>query len=216
MPSDYDDDPQRWRSCDRGVQKFGDVHEPVAERVLRERLFPVIDVGGGDGELGRFLTTSVEAVVVDTSPAQLARAPAPKVRAEASKLPIREGCAGAVAMLWMLYHLEDPAAAIAEGHRVLRRNGLFVASTTSRHSDPELIDSYPATPFDAEEAAEIVKKVFSDVEVIRWDAPMTFLPDHESVVRYCRSHLLDSAIAARVSVPLWLTKRGCLVFAYKD
>jgi SAM-dependent methyltransferase len=214
LPSDYDDDSRRWRSIDRSTQKFGDVHEPVAARVLREHLFPVLDVGGGDGELGRFLAPA-RPVVFDTSLTQLDRAPAPKVCADASKLPVRDDCAGTVAMLWMLYHLDDPIAAIKEAYRVLRANGLFVACTTSRYSDPELVDAYPATPFDAEEADEIVGHVFGDVETQRWNAPMTYLADHDSVVRYCRSHLLDFATAARVKPPLWLTKRGCLVLAYK-
>jgi SAM-dependent methyltransferase len=214
LPFDYDDDPTRWGSRDRDTQRFGDVHAPVAARIEAERLFPVLDVGGGDGELGRFLGASLP-VVVDRSVTQLRNAPAPRLRADARELPVRNGSAGAVTMLWMLYHLERPIDAIREARRVLRRNGLFVACTTSRFSDPELIDAYPATTFDAEEAAEIVSDVFPAVEVERWDAPMTFLRDHDSVVRYCRSHLLDSAIAARVDAPLWLTKRGCLVLAYK-
>ncbi len=215
MPCDYDSDPERWRSCDRGVQVFGDVHEPVADRILRGGLAPVLDVGGGQGLLESLLPAGWPAIVVDLSPAQLADAPRPKVRADASLLPVRDQSAGAVAALWMLYHVDEPAAVIADTARVLRPGGLFVASTSSRSSDPELTDGYPPTPFDAEEAPDIVSGVFGDLDVERWDAPMTLLPDREAVLRFCRSHGLPHEAAERVSPPVWLTKRGCLVYAYK-
>jgi len=38
LPSDYDSDPERWRSCDRNVQVFGDVHSLVARRIVDEDL----------------------------------------------------------------------------------------------------------------------------------------------------------------------------------
>jgi SAM-dependent methyltransferase len=137
------------------------------------------------------------------------------MRADASVLPIRDQSAGAFAALWMLYHVDEPARVIADAARVLRPGGLFVASTSSRSSDPELTDGYPPTPFDAEEAPDIVAAVFGNVDVERWDAPMTFLSDRNAVLRFCRSHSLPPAAADRVTPPVWLTKRGCLVRAYK-
>ena len=215
LPSDYDTDPARVRSGDRAWQVFGDVHEQVAARIQAEALAPVLDVGGGQGRLEELLPAGWPALILDLSPTQLAEAPWPKTRADARRLPIREASVGAVAMLWMLYHLQDPAAAIAEARRVLRPGGLFAASTSARNNDPELTDGYPPTTFDAEDAAEIVASVFGDVAVERWDGPMTRLPDHDAVLRYCRSHFLPQEAADRVTPPVWLTKRGCLVFAYK-
>jgi len=215
LPSDYDSDPERWGSCDRSVQVFGDVHEPVARRIVDEELAPVLDVGGGQGRLESLLPAGWPAIVVDISPTQLADAPNPNVRADASVLPVRDASVGAVTALWMLYHLEDPARAIAEAARVLRPGGLFIASTSSRTSDPELTDGYPPTPFDAEEAPAIVAAVFGKVQVERWDAPMTLLSDRDAVLRFCRSHLLPPEAADRVTPPVWLTKRGCLVYAAK-
>lgn len=216
IPSDYDSDPERWRSCDRDIQVFGDVHAPVARRIIDEDLVPVLDIGGGQGYLESLLPTGCPSVVVDLSPTQLADAPHPKVRADASVLPLRDQCAGAVTALWMLYHLDDPAFAVGEAARVLRPGGLFVASTSSRSNDPELTDGYPPTPFDAEEAPAIVAAVFGDVNVERWDEPMTYLPDRDAVLRYCRSHSLHRDAADRVVPPVWLTKRGCVVYAYKQ
>jgi SAM-dependent methyltransferase len=216
LPSDYDSDPERWRSCDRSVQVFGDVHAPVARRIVDEDLAPVLDIGGGQGYLASLLPTRWPSTVVDHSATQVADAPHPKVRAGASVLPVRDRCVGAVTALWMLYHLDDPASAIAEASRVLRPGGLFVSSTSSRTNDPELTDGYPPTSFDAEEAADIVAAVFGDVQVERWDAPMTYLPDRDAVLRYCRSHSLHRDAADRVAPPVWLTKRGCVVSAYKQ
>jgi SAM-dependent methyltransferase len=152
---------------------------------------------------------------VPVPPTQLADAPHPKVRADASALPVLNDSAGAVSALWMLYHLDKPAAPLAEAARVLRPGGLFVASTSSRANEPELTDGYAPTPFDAEEAPNIVATVFREVRVDRWDAPMTHLPDRDVVLRYCRSHSLPRNAADRVTSPVWVTKRGCLVYAYK-
>jgi SAM-dependent methyltransferase len=182
----------------------------VAERLARERISPVIDVGGGRGRLAELLPGTV---VVDFSPTQLADAPPPKLRGDALALPFASGAAGAVAMLWMLYHLDDPVVAIAEARRVLRPGGLFAACTASRRNDPELTDGYPPSPFDAEEAPAIVASVFVDVDVDSWDGPYTVLPDRDAVLRYCRSHFLPSEAADGVTPPVTLTKRGCLVWA---
>lgn len=215
LPPDYDDDPQRWQSLDRSWQAFGDVHEPVAARIAAERLAPVIDVGGGDGQLGRCLPAGWPLVVVDTSPAQLARGAHLKAQGDAGQLPIGAETAGAVCMLWMLYHLDTPVEAIREAKRALRPGGLFVASTSARDSCPELTDGYPPSTFDAEEAEDLVAAVFERVETERWDAPMTHLVDEEAVKRFCRAHQLPPEAADRVSAPVWLTMRGCLVWARK-
>lgn len=210
VPDDYDSDPGRFRAADRDWQLRGDAHEIVAERLARAQLSPVIDVGGGQGRLAQLLP---DVVVVDSSPAQLADAADPKVRADARSLPFGAGVVGAVTMLWMLYHLDDPVVAIEEARRVLRPGGLFAACTASRRNDPELTDGYPPSTFDAEEAAAIAGSVFGDVEVETWDGPFTRLPDHSAVLRYCRSHFLPPEAADRVTPPVTLTKRGCLVWA---
>jgi SAM-dependent methyltransferase len=213
VPFDYDSDPARVRSCDPSWQVGGDVHEPVAARIVAEDLRPVLDVGGGPGRLLERLPAGWPAWIIDCSPTQLADAPGGRVLADAAQLPVASSRVGVVAMLWMLYHCAEPHVAIAEARRVLHSGGLFLAWTASRRNDPELTDGYPPTPFDAEEAPALVAGVFGDVEVRTWDAPMTRLPDRTAVEQYCRGHSLPRSAADRVDPPVWLTKRGCLVSA---
>jgi ubiquinone/menaquinone biosynthesis C-methylase UbiE len=140
------------------------------------------------------------------------------VRGDASHLPFAGGTFGAVAALWMLYHLDNPVGAVAEARRVLRPRGVFFACTSSRNNDPELIERYPTTTFDAEEAPTIVASVFgaSSIEVIRWHAPLVRIPERKTLARYLRSHGLPPDTVERVSPPITLTKRGCLVLGYKQ
>ncbi len=180
VPSDYDADPGRSRAADCSWQRHGDVHEPVAARLAATNAVPVIDVGGGRGRFAELLPGTV---VIDRSRTQLVEAPYPKVLADARVLPLRTDCAASVAMLWMLYHLDDPISALTEAKRVLRPGGVLVVCTSSRTQDPELTDGYPPSPFDAEEAPGIVRGVFGEAEVEFWDGPFTVLPDRDAIER---------------------------------
>ena len=117
---------------------------------------------------------------------------------DARYLPLQTGSVDAVAALWMLYHLDDPGEAVAEAWRVLRPGGWFFASASSRFNDRELVDRYPSTSFDAEEAADIVGAHLSVVDVVAWDAPLTVLADHEAITRSCIHHFLGPAVGRRI------------------
>jgi SAM-dependent methyltransferase len=216
LPPDYDIDPDRWGSRDPAWRLAVDAHEMVAARVLLREPCRLLDIGSGRGRLRDVLPAGWPWFGIDSSPAQLRGERGQMVvLGDGARLPFPSATFGAVAALYMLYHLHDPTSAIAEAWRVLVPGGLLFACTRARTSDPELTDGYPPTTFDAEEAPSLVAAVFGEdaVEVITWDGPLLRLPDDEAIRRYLRTHHLPANIATQVRAPLTVTKRGCLVVA---
>jgi SAM-dependent methyltransferase len=215
LTPDYDSDPGRAGSFQLSWQE--DVHGPVTQRLVAEKVKRVLDVGSGIGRFASALGGRVAWLGVDESPRQLANCPhRPVIRADAARLPFADCSFDAVVLLWMLYHLHEPRLALAEARRVLRPGGLIAACASNRTSDPELVpQGYPSTTFDGEEAAEIVAEVFgqSQTKVERWDAPLVRLGDRDEIAAYGRSHLISPQVLHKVDPPVTLTKRGCLVWA---
>ncbi|GAA2793819.1 hypothetical protein [Saccharopolyspora taberi] len=62
-----------------------------------------------------------------------------------------------------------------------------------------------------------LRRVFGDVEVLRWDGPLVRLPDRDAVALFLRGRGLPEqaarAAAARFATPLAVTKRGMLAWA---
>jgi SAM-dependent methyltransferase len=54
------------------------------------------------------------------------------LQADATSLPIPDGCADAVLLLDILEHLGEPELAVAEAHRVLRPGGVVIVSVPHR------------------------------------------------------------------------------------
>jgi SAM-dependent methyltransferase len=223
VPLDYDQRPERLRVARSVLRRHAlaaDIHQRVAERLLAERLAPVLDVGCGEGELARHLPEGAW-VGLDSSVEMLTRAPRPAVHGDATALPFQDGSFRSVALLYVLYHLEEPARALAEAHRVMRGGGLVAVAVPSRDDSPEFAHVLPRTPltFDAELAPELLSELFTKVEVERWDAPLLELPDTAAV----RDYLLGKGVAAEAAeraaaetdAPISVTKRGALVFARK-
>ena len=226
LPLDYDADPERFRTGRQTALQYGvsgDVHEPIAARLVIEGLQPVLDLGCGDGALGRpLLEAGVRWVGLDLSPTLLHDAPRPVVRADATRLPFPDGSFGAVAALYMLYHLAEPAPAIAEAHRVLRPGGLLVVAAPSHDDSPEVRHLLPPEPpmtFDSELAPEMLGRHFARVEVDAWDGPYVTLPDAEALRRYLVGKGCPRDLAAErattMAFPLPITKRGAIVYGWK-
>lgn len=108
---------------------------PSVLRPLREALRGapgrrLADIGGGTGNYALALRSEGwEPVVVDRSPAMLARARAKgleTVQADAQRLPFADAAFDAAVMISMLHHVEDRGAALAEARRILVRGGRLV------------------------------------------------------------------------------------------
>ena len=226
-PFDYDTDPERFRINSLAAKRFGlagDVHEDVADRFAREGTDRVLDVGCGNGRLlGLLRDVGIAAVGLDASPAMLKAASGPRVFGDARTLPFPHDTFGGSAALYMLYHLDDPAQAVAECHRVLRPGGLFAACAPSMYDSPELESVLPGfgipSTFDSESAPGIVGSVFPDIEVDAWDGPYVHLPDQETLALYLRGRRFSPSdiehVSNAIDTPLTLTKRGAIIFARK-
>ena len=231
IAADYDSDPGRGRAAQAAARRYnvaGDVHGDVAARLASEGHGPVVDVRCGTGLLMTLLQRrGLPVVGVDLSAVPLEQGTGARVRADAGKLPFPARSFGGVAALYTLYHVPDPVLAIAECHRVLRPGGLFAVCSPSRHDDPELVDAVPeyaatfdAMSFDSEDGPGLIEGVFGNVEVDRWDGPYTCLPDRNAVELYLYGHGLPVAsvpsAASCVPTPLTITKRGAIMYAYKQ
>ncbi len=221
VPLDYESRPERFRTARSVLRRHGlvaDVHGRVAWRLRGEELTPVLDVGCGEGELARHLPAGAW-VGVDSSLRMLRRAPQPSFGADATSLPFPDQSFGSVALLYVLYHLDEPRLALAEALRVLRPGGLIAVAAPSRSDSPEFDGVLPrdTLSFDAELAGPMLAELFDDVEVEHWDDPLLKLPDRDSVRDYLvgkgvsPEDALEAAVAAET--PMTVTKRGALAYA---
>lgn len=210
LPPDYDCDPGRWRSW----QAPQDVHDIVAPELRG----PVLDVGCGDGRLASLLDGRVRWTGVDSSPTQLAANPyRPVALADMRTLPFPAATFAEITHLWCLYHVDDPAAAVAEAAQVLVPGGRYFACTAARTSDPELLpDGYPPSSFRRRGSGRGRRHGVDRVETQWWDERFYALNTGEEVRGYCRHNQVPATRAEDVTVPLWLTKRGVLVRATKN
>ena len=119
---------------------------------------------------------------------------------DATCLPFRSASFGAAVARHMLYHVRDPRLAAAEAARVIRSDGLFVATTNSSSSRPELQNAHTeavadlggrlvermSTNFDAESGGRKLSASFLQVRAEPWSGVLAF-PTVGAVLDYYRS-----------------------------
>jgi len=187
--------------------------QSLFHRITEEiaRCSPILDIGCGLGvpllPVGPTVIDRQDVVGGDLSLRQLqsiagrASGPAPcLLQFDAARLPFKERCFGSAVARHMLYHVADPRLAAAEAARVLRDDGVFVATTNSSNSRPELQSAHRqavtdlggrlvermSTVFDAEAGGEKLLGSFRRVNAASWSGVLAF-PGIDEVLDYYRS-----------------------------
>jgi SAM-dependent methyltransferase len=168
----------------------------------------VLEVGCGPGELSeriaRELAAEVVAIDLSERMVELARARGVDARvADAQALPFEDGLFDCVVAAWMLYHLPDVDAGLAEIARVLRPGGHLVAVTNSEEHLAEAravggVDMRGQSPFSRENGALQLSHHFGHVERRDVDGAVEFA-SHVEVRRYIASMAVMRG--GRVEVP---------------
>ena len=181
----YGTNPQPW-------------HGWVRDRLPRGRR--VLEVGAGTGALWP-AAPEFQLVPTDFSAAMCITlrgkgfAPA---RCSADALPFPSDTFDGAIACHMLYHVDEPAKAIAELHRVLRPGGWLVATTNGGGHMAELLEiaskvglpmSFPDASelsFRAENAIELLSERFDDIDMVRYEDELV-VPTPEPIVAYLAS-----------------------------
>lgn len=199
----YGTNPQDWLS-------WLDERLPLAGDVL--------EVGAGTGRLWSHVDhvgRGLRLTLTDFSPAMCERlraVPGARVeRADASALPFEDGSFDTVVANHMLYHLDDPEAAVREFARVLRPGGrLAVAMNGSEHmaetnevgraiGRPELALRTTQNGMTAQNTPELVGRHFADVVVERYPCDLA-VPEVAPVLAYLGSMADEPLSASEVSL----------------
>ncbi|MBP1786405.1 SAM-dependent methyltransferase [Micromonospora sp. HB375] len=170
----------------------------------------VLEVGAGTGELWHRIGPRRRLTLTDFSPAMCARlreVPGARVqRCDATRLPFRDGAVDAVIANHMLYHLDDPDAALREFARVLRPGGRLAVAVNGRDHLAELDALGPAmgrpdlavglhqNDVTAETAPARVAAHFTDVTVERYPDELV-VPAAEPILAYIVSMIGPLTVA---------------------
>lgn len=152
-----------------------------------------LEIGCGTGEFARSVQDALptaRVIATDASEAMVLATAGNGVVAQVARaddLPCDDASVDAAYAGWMLYHVPDLDAALAEVRRVLRPGGVFVAAT---NGDDHLADLLTAaggtrlvTGFSSRNGADALRRHFGDVSQEDFATRATFA-DHAAAVAY--------------------------------
>ena len=189
------------------VDEALDVLGPVEGRVVG-------DVGCGSGRyVGVLRRAGARVIGIDLSVGMLAGVPdaTPLIAADSQSLPLVDSSFDVVMMMHMLYHVPEPARAVAEAARALRPGGTLLVATNGRRHLAEMNELWlplldrtglRASLQDAglvnqlvtaDEARHIIAAQFPDPEV-RWLRSSVVVTDPAPVVRHAASTTAAQAV----------------------
>lgn len=195
------------------------VFDEVTRRIVR--CSPIVDIGCGVGApllpVGPTVLDRQDVIGGDLSIRQLqsisgdACGPSPNLlQFDATCLPFRNAAFGSAVARHMLYHVPDPRRAAAEAARVIRDDGLFVATTNSSSSRPELQNAHTdavadlggrlvermSTNFDAESGGRKLTQSFLEVQTEPWAGVLAFPTVGAVLDYYCSTAYFRMAFDA--------------------
>lgn len=192
--------PFREWSADRDIE--GEIIDLITGLAPRR----LLEVGCGSGIFGERLAQAAgdsTIIAIDQSQhmVDIARTKGIDARiGDVQQLDIADDAFDVVVANWMLYHLPDLDAGLAELARVLRPGGRLIAATMGSNMLDEvwsLVDVRDATPdlsFDASAGGQHLARHFAHVRCHDLAATAEF-PDRDAVVEYVRSTLTRGHLA---------------------
>lgn len=174
--------------------------EIVLEQVVAECPESFLDAGCGAGAFAWSVMDALPQVLVqacDASPAMVERARergVPATVGDLLRLPFEETF-DVVTCQWVLYHVPDLDAAVAELRRVTEPGGVCLVATNGREHLADLFDdagvAAPASSFTSEDGAEVLGRRFDDVRLREVVTTATFA-DAAAVRDYLATLGLDA------------------------
>jgi ubiquinone/menaquinone biosynthesis C-methylase UbiE len=182
-----------------------DPRELTFEAIAEARPRRVLEIGGGEGELGERIVheLAAELVAVDQSERMVEIQRSKGLDAsigDVQALPFGDAEFDVAVAAWVLFHVPELDAGLSELARVLRPSGRLVAVTNSTEHFQDLWEragrenSHLRFTFRSENGQEILERHFRHVE--RRDARGATTMDPETIRRFAASSENLSALAA--------------------
>jgi SAM-dependent methyltransferase len=167
---------------------FADATWPQLHRLLPEPDGLTVEIGCGEGRVGRELLSLGHRVIGFELSPTLARAarhaepPLSVVRADAAALPVADGAASLVVACMSLQDIDDLSSAVHEAARVLRPGGQFCIAIVHPFASAEDRATWDTTV--AQFSEPYLRERRYEDHVTRDGSSMTFVSQHRPLSTY--------------------------------